>query len=173
MKGFVFRSFRANYPIYFLLLSTWIFCAEQVEGVILGHFYSLLEASFMLKSWGWGGVVGGLVAHEISVTSQRPNYPFPLDLTGTWPGACQYYFTPQVVSPTPCGGLYPVPLGRMSRQWQQLCQHWPVPGNMQTLDYRRWSAILSAQDNIVVSIIIINPSSAGDKNTIPALLAAT
>ena len=42
----------------------------------------------MLKSYGW------VVAHEILVTAQRPNSPFPLDLTwtwtGTWPGACQY-----------------------------------------------------------------------------------
>ena len=85
-----------------------------------------------------------------------------------WDRASRHYFTVQVVSPAPCGGLCPVPLGRMSRQWQQLCQHWPVPGNMQGLDYRRWSATLSA----LSIIILINPSS-GDKNTIPALLAAT
>ena len=36
-----------------------IFCAEQVEGVILGHFYSLLETSFMLKVE--GGVVWWVV----------------------------------------------------------------------------------------------------------------
>ena len=44
----------------------------------------------MLESWGWVcGWVGGWLVYEILVTAQRPNSPFPLDLTGTWPGACQ------------------------------------------------------------------------------------
>ena len=34
------------------------------------------------------------MAHKNLVTVQRPNSPFPLDLTGTgtgtWPGACQF-----------------------------------------------------------------------------------
>ena len=30
-----------DYPMFPLLLSTWFFGAEQVEGVILSHFYSL------------------------------------------------------------------------------------------------------------------------------------
>ena len=49
-----------DYPMFFLLLSTWIFCAEQVEGDILSNFY-------------WGG----WVAYEILVTAQRPNSSFP------------------------------------------------------------------------------------------------
>ena len=36
----------------------------------------LLEASFMLKSWGWVGAVV-VVAHEILVTAQSPNSYFP------------------------------------------------------------------------------------------------
>ena len=35
----------------------------------------------MLKSCGVG-----LVAYEILVTAQRPNSPFPFDLTRTWTG---------------------------------------------------------------------------------------
>ena len=36
-----------DYRIIFLLLSTWIFFAEQVRGVIPSHFYSLtLEFSY-------------------------------------------------------------------------------------------------------------------------------
>ena len=30
-----------DYPMFFLLLSTWIFCAEHEEWVILRNFYSL------------------------------------------------------------------------------------------------------------------------------------
>ena len=85
-------------------------------------------------------------------------------------------FALQVVSPGPCWGLCPVPLGRMSRQWQQLYQRWPVPRNLQSPGDRRCSVTPSGHDNIVFSIIIIiiiiNPSSS-DKNTIPALPAAT
>ena len=47
----------------------------------------------MLKSCGW---MGGVVAHKNLVAAQMPNYPFPVDLTGTgtgtWPGACQFAF---------------------------------------------------------------------------------
>ena len=50
-----------------LLLST---CAEQVEGVILRHFFILcvllLETSIMLKSCGWGG----WLFHKILETAQ-------------------------------------------------------------------------------------------------------
>ena len=47
------------------------------QSLLLFDFF-WLEDSFMLKSWGLGGVV----AHEILVTAQRPNTPFPfLELT--------------------------------------------------------------------------------------------
>ena len=51
-----------GYLMSSLLLSTWFFLPEQVEGVILNPFtlwVFLLEASFMLKSWGWWGGLGG------------------------------------------------------------------------------------------------------------------
>ena len=51
-----------DYPMFFLLLSTQIFCAAQVEGVILSQVM---------------GGLGGWVAYKIVVAAQRPNSPFP------------------------------------------------------------------------------------------------
>jgi len=60
--------------VFSLLLST---CAEQVEGVILRHFFILcvllLETSIMLKSCWWGG----WVFHKILET---PQIQIPLSL---------------------------------------------------------------------------------------------
>ena len=47
-----------------------LFCAEQVEGVILSHFCTLdlkLKTSFMLKSYEWGGGDGWLIKFSDSL----------------------------------------------------------------------------------------------------------
>ena len=80
--------------MFSLLLST---CAEQVERVILSHFYSL---SFLVRGLLHAlklcvGGVGGVVAHRILVIANF-NFPFS-DLTltwlwpGTWPRACKFW----------------------------------------------------------------------------------
>ena len=55
--------------MFSLLLST--FCAEQVEGVILSHFYflSFLVIGLLPKRRGW--------AHESLETAQSQNSSFP------------------------------------------------------------------------------------------------
>ena len=54
--------------MFSLLLSTCFFCAEQVEGVILSHFYCLgFIIRDLLHAWKLGVVV---VAHKILETSQ-------------------------------------------------------------------------------------------------------
>ena len=56
-------------PVYSLSLSTWIFYAGWVEGIILSQFYSLgfvWDPSFMLTSFGRVVVV---VAYMILVSS--------------------------------------------------------------------------------------------------------
>ena len=61
-----------NYPMLSLLLSTWIFLAEQVIHVYSLEFF-LFEASFMLKCWGW---VGWWPIRFLE-TAQSPNSPLP------------------------------------------------------------------------------------------------
>ena len=76
-----------DYPMFSLLLSTWIF--EQVEGAILSHFYSLsFLVRGLLQALKLG--VGGWVAYEILVTSPEAKFLFPFLgpglWIGTWPG---------------------------------------------------------------------------------------
>ena len=52
-----------------LPLAAHLDCAEQVEGVILSHFYFV---SLFIRGW-WLGGWGGVVAHESLKTAQSPN----------------------------------------------------------------------------------------------------
>ena len=56
-------------PVYSLSLSTWIFCAGWIEGIILSQFYSLgfWTPPSCLKVMGWWVVV---VASIILVSAQ-------------------------------------------------------------------------------------------------------
>ena len=63
------------YPIFSLLLSTWIFLCWASRG---GHSKSLLLSdSFNQRPPSCLKVVGGVVAHEILETAQSPNSSFP------------------------------------------------------------------------------------------------
>ena len=76
--------------VFSLLLSTCFLCAEQVEGVILSHFYCLgFIIRDLLHAWKLGVVV---VAHKILETAivQNPLTLSSLDFgPGTWNRACQ------------------------------------------------------------------------------------
>ena len=65
-----------DYSMSFLLLSTWVFFARQVGGIILYLSCSLTFYTgpfrHAQKLWGGVGWCGGVVAHEILVSAKGP-----------------------------------------------------------------------------------------------------